>query len=212
ATNDLDLLAEEVGYTDPERGEPTGPRESLWSHCDRVLAHCEARFATGTALVNYGDGDWDDTLQPADPAMRTRMVSAWTVALVYQTFRHLLELCRRGNHSSRALRLEALLERMRADFHAYLMPGGTVAGFLVREETGAWRPLLHPTDTTPVIRYRLLPMTRALLAEIFTPDEAKRHLDIIARELRFPDGVRLMSEPATYHGGRERLFQRADTP
>ena len=75
ATNDLDLLAEEVGYTDPERGEPTAPRESLWSHCDRVLAHCEARFATGTALVNYGDGDWDDTLQPADPAMRTR----WSV-------------------------------------------------------------------------------------------------------------------------------------
>ena len=54
-------------------------------------------------------------------------------------------------------------------------------------------------------------MTRAVLAEIFTPDEAKRHLDIIARELRFPDGVRLMSEPATYHGGRERLFKRADT-
>ena len=211
ATNDLDLLAEEVGYTDPERGEPTGPRESLWSHCDRVLAHCEARFATGTALVNYGDGDWDDTLQPADPAMRTRMVSAWTVALVYQTFRQLLELCRRGKHSSRALRLDALLERMRVDFHAHLMPGGTVAGFLVREKTGAWRPLLHPTDTTTGIRYRLLPMTRAVLAEIFTPDEAKRHLDIIARELRFPDGVRLMSEPATYHGGRERLFKRADT-
>jgi len=54
-------------------------------------------------------------------------------------------------------------------------------------------------------------MTRAVLAELFTPDEARRHLDIVARELRFPDGVRLMSEPATYHGGRERLFKRADT-
>src|SRR4029453_14955079 len=181
ATNDLVFLAHEVGYTDPERFEPTDVRETLWTHCDRVVAQCEARFTRGTALVDYGDGDWDDTLQPADPAMRTRMVSAWTVALVYQTFRHLLELCRRGNHSSRALRLNALLDGMRADFHAYLMPGGTVAGFLVREETGAWRPLLHPADTTTGIRYRLLPMTRAVLAEIFTPDEAKRHLDIIAR-------------------------------
>ena len=71
--------------------------------------------------------------------------------------------------------------------------------------------LLHPTDTATGIRYRLLPMTRAVLAELFTPDEARRHLDIVARELRFPDGVRLMSEPATYHGGRERLFKRADT-
>jgi CRISPR-associated protein Csx3 len=61
------------------------------------------------------------------------------------------------------------------------------------------------------IRFRLLPMTRAVLAELFTPDEARRHLDIVARELRFPDGVRLMSESSAYHGGRQRLFRRADT-
>jgi CRISPR-associated protein Csx3 len=61
------------------------------------------------------------------------------------------------------------------------------------------------------IRYRLLPMTRAVLAELFTPAEARRHLDIVARELRFADGVRLMSEPSAYRGGRERLFKRADT-
>jgi CRISPR-associated protein Csx3 len=91
------------------------------------------------------------------------------------------------------------------------MPGGAVAGFLVREETGAWHPLLHPTDAMTGIRYRLLPMTRAVLAELFTPDEARRHLDIVARELRFADGVRLMSEPAPYHGGLERVFKRAET-
>jgi CRISPR-associated protein Csx3 len=139
------------------------------------------------------------------------MVSAWTVALAFQTFRQLLEVCRRGGEHARASRLQTLLERIRTDFHAYLMPGGTVAGFLVREETGEWRPLLHPTDASTGIRYRLLPMTRAVLAELFTPEEARRHLDIVARELRFPDGVRLMSEPVTYRGGCERLFKRADT-
>ncbi len=182
---------------------------SIATGCSRTA---QARFATGTALVDYGDGDWDDTLQPADPAMRTRMVSAWTVALAYQTFRQLPELCRRAGQAPRASRLEALLERMRADFHAYLMPGGIVAGFLVREEAGmrGARYFIRRIPTTG-IRYRLLPMTRAVLAELFTPDEARRHLDIVARELRFPDGVRLMSEPATYHGGRERLFKRADT-
>jgi cellobiose phosphorylase len=61
------------------------------------------------------------------------------------------------------------------------------------------------------IRYRLLPMTRAVLAELFTRDEADRHLDIVGRELRYTDGVRLMSEPASYHGGCERLFKRAET-
>ena len=211
ATNDLAFLAEGVGYTDPDRAETTGDRESLWAHCDRVLGHCETRLATGTALVDYGDGDWDDTLQPADPTMRTRMVSAWTVALAYQTLRQLLEVCRRGGAQARASRLETLLERIHADFHRYLMPGGTVAGFLVRDETGAWCPLLHPTDEATGIRYRLLPMTRAVLAELFTREEAQRHLDIVARELRYPDGVRLMSEPATYRGGCERLFKRAET-
>jgi len=46
---------------------------------------------------------------------------------------------------------------------------------------------------------------------LFTPEEARRHLEIVARELRFPDGVRLMSEPVPYHGGCTRLFQRAET-
>jgi 1,2-beta-oligoglucan phosphorylase len=78
-------------------------------------------------------------------------------------------------------------------------------------EDGGWRPLLHPTDAVTGIRYRLLPMTRAVLAELFTPEEARRHRDIIERELRFADGVRLMSEPAPYSGGRSRLFKRAET-
>lgn len=211
ATNDLAFVAEEIGYTDPERFEPTGAPETLWAHCDRVLAHCEARFAADTVLVNYGDGDWDDTLQPADPAMRTRMISAWTVALAYQAFRQLSQVCRHGGAHARASRLAALLARMRTDFHRHLMPGGTVAGFAVREDDGAFRPLLHPTDRVTGIRYRLLPMTRAVLAELFDGDDARRHLEIVARELRYPDGVRLMSEPSAYHGGRQRLFRRADT-
>jgi CRISPR-associated protein Csx3 len=91
------------------------------------------------------------------------------------------------------------------------MPGGTVAGFLVRGDNGTTRPLLHPADAATGIRYRLLPMTRAVLAELFTPAQAQHHLEIVQRELRFADGVRLMSEPATYHGGPERLFRRAET-
>jgi CRISPR-associated protein Csx3 len=100
---------------------------------------------------------------------------------------------------------------MRADFARLALPGGVVAGFLVTEPGGHFRPLLHPTDRVTGIRYRLLPMTRSILAELFTPAEATRHALLIEQELRFSDGVRLMSEPAVYQGGLERLFKRADT-
>ena len=211
ASNDLTFLATAVGYTDPEKFEAAGPVEPLWAHCDRVIAQCEARFVPGTALVNYGDGDWDDTLQPADPAMRTRMVSAWTVGLAFHAFRLLAGVSRRADETARAARLEALLGRMRTEFAARLMPGGVVAGFLVTEPGGRARPLLHPQDGVTGIHYRLLPMTRSVLAELFTPAEAQQHLRIIEAELSFPDGVRLMNHPSAYQGGCERFFKRADT-
>ncbi len=211
ASNDLAFLSTVVGYTDSASFAPAGPEETLWTHCDRVIAQCEARFVPGTALVNYGDGDWDDTLQPADPAMRTRMVSAWTVGLAFHTFRLLAGVCHRAGEASRAAHLDALLVRMRTDFAAHLLLDGVVAGFLVTEPDGRARPLLHPQDKVTGIHYRLLPMTRSMLAELFTPAEAKHHLQLIAAELSFPDGVRLMNRPATYHGGRERFFKRADT-
>ncbi|MBX3738816.1 MAG: hypothetical protein KF715_19135 [Candidatus Didemnitutus sp.] len=211
ATNDLGFLGQNIDYTDAKSFRPTGTRESLWVHCDRVVAHVESRLVPGTALVNYGDGDWDDTLQPADPTMRTRMVSAWTVALAYQTFRQLAAVSQRAGETARTGVLESLLARMRRDFSAQLMPGGTVAGFLVNEADGSKRPLLHPSDKITGIRYRLLPMTRSVIAELFTPEEAKRHLSIVERDLKFTDGVRLMSEPATYHGGLEKLFKRGET-
>ena len=211
ASNDLAFLGWTTGYTDPERFTPTGPEETLLQHCDRVVDQCEARFLPGTALVDYGDGDWDDTLQPADPAMRTRMASAWTVALAYQAFRQLAEVLRRAAEPGRLARIEGLLARMRQDFAAHLMPDRVVAGFVVCDADGALRPLLHPSDAVTGIRYRMLPMTRSILAELFTPAEAARHLEILTRELLYPDGARLMSEPATYRGGVERLFKRAET-
>ena len=211
ASNDLDFLRWRTGYTSPEPFEPCGPEESLLQHCDRVIDLCETRFVPGTALVNYGDGDWDDTLRPADPGMRTRMISSWTVGLAYHTFRQLAELYRRIGEPVRLSRTHAMLGRMRRDFAGRLMPEGVVAGFLVAEPDGTFRPLLHPDDRVTAIHYRLLPMTRGVLSEVFTAQEAARHMEIVSRELLYPDGVRLMSKPAEYHGGCERLFKRADS-
>jgi CRISPR-associated protein Csx3 len=211
ASNDLTFLEHKLGYTDPTTFSACGPEESILRHCDRVVDQCEARFVQGTSLVDFGDGDWDDTLQPADPAIRTRMISSWTVALVYHAFRQLAQAYGKASQTARAERLEALLTRIRADFSAILMPDSTVAGFVVKEPDGSARPLLHPKDRVTGIRYRLLPMTRSILAELFTPDQARHHLGIIEKELVYPDGARLMSEPALYKGGLEHLFRRADT-
>jgi cellobiose phosphorylase len=211
ASNDLGFLQWETGYTDAKDFSLKGPSESLLRHCDRVIDLCERRFLPGTALVHYGEGDWDDTLQPADPDMRSRMVSSWTVGLAFHTFRQLAAVYRQLGESERLRRAQDLLSRMRNDFADRLMPGGVVAGFLIAEADGRSSALLHPSDTRTGIRYRLLPMTRAVLAELFTPEEASRHMAIVQEELLYPDGVRLMSEPGAYHGGCENLFKRADT-
>jgi cellobiose phosphorylase len=71
--------------------------------------------------------------------------------------------------------------------------------------------LLHPRDRRTGVSYRLLPMTRGMLAGLFTPAQVKAHLAVIVRALSFPDGVRLIDRPLAYHGGIERTFKRAET-
>jgi CRISPR-associated protein Csx3 len=210
ATGDFALLDEDAPYTDAQSFLSTTRRETVLQHAMRVVDVLESRRIPGTSLVNYGDGDWDDTLQPADPSRRVNMVSAWTAALAYHVFRLLHQVCLRSGHRDEADRLAALLPLMQADFQRLLLPGGVLAGFLVFGK-GKPRPLLHPRDRVTGLRYRLLPMTRSMLAELLTPGQAAQHLDLIREHLLFPDGVRLMSDPVPYRGGVERWFKRAET-
>ncbi len=169
-----------------------------------------ARCLAGTALIDYGDGDWDDTLQPADPALRSTMVSSWTVGLVYHAFRLWAEVCRRAGHAERAETMARLLAGIRDDFARLLIIDGQTCGFAIREGD-CFRPLLHPADRVTGIHHRLLPMTRAILAGLFEPAEARHHAEIIRRHLLFPDGARLMSSPVAYRGGVETMFKRAES-
>ena len=79
ASGDLAFLDTRVGYADADTDEP------LTEHVTRQVDRIEARFAPGTALLRFGHGDWEDTLQPADPALAERLVSSWTVELAYET-------------------------------------------------------------------------------------------------------------------------------
>ena len=56
-------------------------------HCARRQAarHPGANASSpARSCFRYGDGDWNDSLQPADPKLREWMVSSWTVALLFQ--------------------------------------------------------------------------------------------------------------------------------
>ena len=96
ASNDFSILSETVDFTSNRTLEPIHRPVSILEHCDRIFDLFETRVSPDTWLVNYGEGDWDDTLQPSDRNMTTKMVSAWTVALSFHVFRQFKEVCRRA--------------------------------------------------------------------------------------------------------------------
>ena len=210
ASNDFSILEESVAYHARPNSSDRRPDESLLKHVDLIIGNYRGRCLPGTALINYGDGDWDDTLQPADPALRSTMVSSWTVGLVFHAFRLWREVCNRGGHPERADVMTPLLSAIQRDFRHLLIVDGQTCGFAIQEHD-KFRLLLHPSDTVTGIRHRLLPMTRAILAELFDPTEAETHAELICRNLLFPDGVRLMSSTVPYHGGVETIFKRAES-
>jgi cellobiose phosphorylase len=70
--------------------------------------------------------------------------------------------------------------------------------------------MLHPNDTKTGIEYRLLPMNRGIISELFSLEQAEAHYQIIKEHLACPDGVRLMNRPAQYTGGVSKHFKRAE--
>ncbi len=210
ASGDVSILDDQVAYTDDRTMAVTTETESIFAHTERQVARIERDFIPDTALPVFAGGDWEDTLQPVDPAMARRLVSAWTVELAYQTLDRYRTACDRAGRGAMADRLAALCARMRSDFNRYLLPDGVVAGLAHFGPNGV-EYFLHPRDRKTGVDYRLLPMTRGIISGMFSVEQARRHVALIERHLTFPDGVRLMNRPMEYHGGTSRYFQRAET-
>lgn len=181
------------------------PAEPIRRHVERALDAITERFIGDTGLVTYAGGDWDDTLQPAKEHMKEHLVSAWTVALCYQTLQGLAQLPLEAAKKARVL-----AGRIVRDFPARLIKDGVIAGFLLKNEQGDDEYLLHPRDKTTGITLRLLPMTRSIIACLSSPEQAARSIAVIDQKLLCPDGVRLMDAPARYLGGVSHMFQRAE--
>ncbi|HMR34133.1 MAG TPA: hypothetical protein PKA13_23695 [Geminicoccaceae bacterium] len=211
ATDDLAFLGEAVAWRRDDF-KPTAHKDTLFAHADKLLATVRAQFIPGTHLIRYGEGDWNDSLQPADPKLRDWMVSSWTVALLFQQIGRYAEILQRVGRKKQAADLTTLAQAMRADFNRYLVRGGTVAGYAVFAP-GQDEPelLLHPSDRRTGLHYSLLPMTRSIIAGLFTDEQARHHLGLIREHLLFPDGARLTDRPVTYRGGPERVFRRAES-
>ena len=66
ASEDGSLLDEIVPFFHPE-GDDQAEKATLWQHVERALAVMNRRVIPGTRLAAYGHGDWNDSMQPADP-------------------------------------------------------------------------------------------------------------------------------------------------
>jgi len=211
ATGDHAFLDEQIPWTAEDFGV-TAQRDTVAAHVEKLLAGVKERFIPGTHLIRYGLGDWNDALQPADPAMRDWMVSAWTVALLYQQVVRYGKLLGAAGQTAGAEALANLADSMRQDHQRHLMPGGTVAGYALFDANGGTpEPIMHPDDSRTGVRYSLIAMTQAMIAGLFTPEQTARHMRLIREHLLFPDGARLMDKPVAYHGGLEVNFRRAES-
>jgi len=205
ASDDAALLDERVPFFTPQS------HATLWQHVERAVCVIRARRIAGTRLAAYGHGDWNDSLQPADPALRERLCSAWTVTLNHQMLCTLARALHRIGRAAAATALETEAALVRADFQRLLVVDGVVTGYALFPPDQPAQMLLHPGDRMTGVRYSLLPMVHAILEDMLSPEQARLHLRLIEAHLQGPDGARLFDRPLPYRGGPQRLFQRAET-
>ena len=209
ATGDTTILDEVVDYRSAEGATPVGKTESILEHIKRAVETIRKRYLPGTSLISYAGGDWDDTLQPANKHLKENLVSAWTQALAQQTL-SLLSNSVIAKDETFSNELSTMATDIKDSFYRYLIKDGVIAGFLYREADGTSKVMLHPDDTETSIKYRLLPLTRSIIAGLADSELAATNVDIIDKHLACPDGVRLMDHPAGYEGGISKIFLRAE--
>ncbi|XZF77860.1 GH36-type glycosyl hydrolase domain-containing protein [Bacillus sp. AL-1R] len=209
ATKDFSILEEEISFTERDTFKLSKRKSSLLDHAKKEIKYMKDNFLHDTYLSSYGDGDWDDTLQPANAQLKKYMVSSWTVALTYQTLKQFSFVLKEFNEVL-SDEINVLVNGIEADFKKYMLKTDIIPGFIYLEDPNLAEMMIHPSDQKTGIQYRLLPMTRSMISELFTLEEANHHFEIIKEHLQHPDGVRLMNKPATYAGGVSKNFKRAE--
>ncbi|MFC7622917.1 GH36-type glycosyl hydrolase domain-containing protein [Microlunatus sp. GCM10028923] len=204
-TGDASLLDAEVPWFDDQQ------LGTVLDHALAALATAAGRVLPGTVLTAYGHGDWNDSLQPADPAMAEELVSSWTVTLHHQTLSVLangLTVAGRADHAE-PLRQQA--EEIATAFRHELIIDETLTGYARFVNGRRTQLLVHPQDRESGLTYSLLPIIHALIDDLLDPAQAAQHVRLIKDRLLAPDGARLFDAPPRYAGGTMTHFQRAET-
>ena len=209
ASGDAALLDQRVPFF-TQAGEPAA-EGTVWQHVERALAVIHGRRIAGSHLAAYGHGDWNDSLQPADPTLRERLCSAWTVTLHHEMLGTLARALRGLGRDDVAAELQAEAIQVQADFQRLLVVDGVVTGYALFPPGQPQQQLLHPSDQLTGVQYSLLPMMHAILDNMLSPAQAQAHLEVIETHLKGVDGARLFDRPLLYRGGPEQLFQRAES-
>lgn len=202
-TNDKNILFETVSYFDNRI------KSSIFEHIGVALSTIEKRFIAPYDLISFAGGDWNDTLQPANKEMEKSLVSTWTQALAFHSCFNLLGSLE-GIKNEIVTKLDILCSRINNAFEKYCLLEGPLPGFIKIENDDSFQYLLHPQDNKTGIKYRLLPLTRSILANLVSNEKANYFSNIIDQHLAFPDGVRLMDNPPKYSGGKMQYFVRAE--
>jgi cellobiose phosphorylase len=215
ATGDGGLLWERLPYVGDDGATAAEP---MLEHVRRALARIASGTVPGTPLPAYGHGDWNDSLQPADPALAARLCSTWTVTLEVHALRTLAGALRAlGRHDSAveetgalAAAAEEIAAAAAVAMGDLLMRDGLLAGYGLFREDGSVEHLVHPSDRRTGLRYGLLQAIQAISGDLLSPEAADAHLAVLHERLLGPDGARLFDRPAPYRGGPMEVFQRAE--
>lgn len=212
ASGDTAFLDRHVPFrTDDGSDTPTAPTDTttVMDHLLASLRYVTNHCVPGTKIYSYGEGDWDDTLQPAQEEMKKTMASTWTIALLYQATASLGRLLAQNGYPDQADQFLTLAGGIKDGYPKDFLFDGVLAGY-VSFGSGRPEPLIHPSDHRTGMKYRLIPMTRAIISGIVGTPVAAAQEDIIEHHLHYPDGVRLMDHPAQFHDGIPHIFKRAE--
>ncbi len=212
ATGDFAFLDEPIVWRRDDNFETTAHADPVAAHVAKLVATVRERFIPGTHLIRYGNGDWNDSLQPVDPAKRDWLTSSWTVALLHQQLIRYAEILRVAGRSAAAREHAALAAAMKKDFARCFFRDGVVAGYATFSPAGGPPELLlHPSDQITGASFSLISLTQAILGGLLTPAQARRAANQMAKHLLLPDGAHLMDKPLAYRGGPETIFRRGES-
>ncbi len=206
-TQDLSILDEKVSFMSKNLNKFVDS-ETILEHIIKQIDTINASFIPDTYLPRYGGGDWDDTLQPANHELTNKMVSGWTVALLYEALNVFNEEIM-NTYPKLSTMLSDLILNIKKDYNKHMVIDGIPAGFVIFNEPKTY--ILHPRDEKTGLHYRLLPMIRSMIGGLADQDQIDSYVKIINRNLKYPDGVRLMDIPVEYNGGKQTYFTRAET-